>query len=66
MDCIQSKCRNRLGTIVVQDLVFVYHNIQVIKQMADNEQARTWVWLPVECEAEVEPDTETELSSDDE
>ena len=35
-------------------------------QMAENEQARTRVLLPVECEADAEPDTETELSSDDE
>ena len=38
----------------------------VINKIAENEQARTQVWLPAECEAEVEPDTETELSSDDE
>ena len=51
---------------MVQDLVFVYHNMRVIEQIAENEQTRTQVWLPVECEADVEPDTETELSSDDE
>ena len=34
--------------------------------MQENEQARTRVWLPVEYEANVEPDTEIELSSDDE
>ena len=51
---------------MAQDLVFVYNDMRVIKQMAENEQARTRVWLPVECEADVEPDTETELSSDDE
>ena len=51
---------------MVQDLVFLYHDMRVIKKMAKNEQARTWVWLPVECEADVEPDTETELSSYDE
>ena len=27
--------------------------------MAQNEQARTGVWLPVEFEADEEPDTET-------
>ena len=46
--------------------IYVYHNMCVIKKMAENEQAKTWVWLPVEYEAEEEPDTETELSSDDE
>ena len=51
---------------MVQDLVLVYHNMRVIKRMAENEQARTRVWLPVEFEADEEPDTETELSSDDE
>ena len=40
--------------------------MHVIKKMAENEQARTRVCLPVECEANVEPDTETELTSDDE
>ena len=34
--------------------------------MAENEYANTRVWLPIEREAEMEPDTETELSSDDE
>ena len=38
--------------------------MRVIKQMAENEQARTRMWLPIECEANVEPDTETELYSD--
>ena len=51
---------------MVQDLAFVYHNTRVIKQMAENEQARTRVWLPVECEADMEATTDTELSSDDE
>ena len=66
MDCIQSKRRNRLGPIMFQDLVFVYDNTLVIKQMVEHEKVRTGVWVPVECEADVEPDTETELSSDDE
>ena len=51
---------------MVQDLVYFYHGMRVIKQMAENEQARTMLWLSVECEADVEPDTETELFSDDE
>ena len=51
---------------MVQDIVFVYHKMRFIKQMAENEQARTRVWLPIECEANVEPDSETELSSYDE
>ena len=51
---------------MIHDLVLVYHNMRVIKKMPENEQARTRVWLPVECEADVEPDTDTELSSDDE
>ena len=51
---------------MVRGLAFVYRNMRVIKQMAENEQARTRVWLAVECEADVEPDTETKLSSDDE
>ena len=51
---------------MVQDLALVYHNMRVIKNLAENEQARTRVWLPVECEADVERDTETKLSSDDE
>ena len=34
--------------------------------MADNEHAKTRVWLPIEYWAEIEPDTETELASDDE
>ena len=55
VDCTQSKRRNRLGPIMVQNLVLVYHNMHVIKQMAENKQARTQVWLPVECQAEVEP-----------
>ena len=33
--------------------------------MALNEHAKTRMWLPIEYEVEVEPDTETELSSDD-
>ena len=40
---------------MVQNLVLVYHNMHVIKQMAENEQSRNQVWLPVECQAEVEP-----------
>ena len=51
---------------MVQHLVLVYHDMRAIKQLAENEQARTQVWLPVECEADVEPDTDTKLSSDDE
>ena len=35
-------------------------------QMALNEHAKTRTWLPIEYEVEIEPDTETELSSDDE
>ena len=66
VDCIQSKRRKRLGPIMVQDLVFIYRNMRVIKEIAQNEQAKTRVWLPVEFEADKEPDTETELSSDDE
>ena len=66
MDCIQNKRRNRLRPIMVQELVLVYHYMRIIIQMAENEQGRTRVWLPVECEADVEPDTETKLSSDDE
>ena len=56
----------RLVPIMVQDLVYVYHNMRVIKQMALNEHAKTRMWLPIEYEVEIEPDTETELSSDDE
>ena len=66
VDCIQSKRRNRLVHVMVPDLVFVYHNMRTIKKIVENEQARTRVWLSVECEAEVEPGTETELSSVDE
>ena len=51
---------------MVQYLVLIYHGMRVIKNLAENEQARTRVWLPVECEADAEPDTETKLSSDDE
>ena len=51
---------------MVQDLVFLNRNMHVTKTKAENEQARTRVWLPAECEAEVEPINETELSSDDE
>ena len=51
---------------MVQDLALVYHNMRVIKNLAENEEARTRVWLPVECEADVARDTETKLSSDDE
>ena len=40
--------------------------MRVIKHLAENEQARTRVWLPVECEADAEPDSETKLLSDDE
>ena len=50
---------------MVQDLVFVYHHMRVIKQKAENEQARTRVWLRDKCEGDVEPDTVTKLSSDD-
>ena len=46
--------------------VYVYHNLRVMKQMALNEHAKTRSWLPIEYEVEIEPDTETELSSDDE
>ena len=56
----------RLVPIMVQDLVYVYHNMRVIKQMALNEHAKTRMWLPIEYKVEIEPDTETELSSDDE
>lgn len=66
VDCIQSKRRNRLKPLMVQDLVYVYHNMRVLKQMVQNEHAKTRGWLPIEYEPEVEPDTETELSSDDE
>ena len=51
---------------MVQDLVLVYHDKRISKQLAENELARTRVWLPVEGEADVEPDTQTKLSSDDE
>ena len=51
---------------MVQYLVLFYHDMRVIQNLAENEQARTRVWLPVECEADAEPDTETKLSSDDE
>ena len=51
---------------MAQDLVFVYHIMRVIKKMAENEQARTQMWLPVECETEVERNTITEVTSDDE
>ena len=51
---------------MVQYLVLVYHDMRVIKDLAENEQTRTRVWLPVECEADAEPDTETKLPSDDE
>ena len=51
---------------MVQYLALVYHDMRVIKHLAENEQARTRVWLPVECEVDAEPDTETKLSSDDE
>ena len=46
--------------------VHVYHNMCVIKQMALNVHAKTRMWFPIECKVEIEPDTETELSSDDE
>ena len=46
--------------------VYVYHNMRVIKQMALTVHAKTRMWLPIEYEVEIEPDTETELSSDDE
>ena len=46
--------------------VYVYHNMCVIKQMALNVLAKTRMWLPIEYEVEIEPDTETDLSSDDE
>ena len=51
---------------MVQELVLVYHDMHVIEHLAENEQALTRVWLPVECEADVEPDTETKLFPDDE
>ena len=53
VDCIQSKRRNRLGPIMVRDLVYVYHNLRVIKQVALNEHAKTRSWLPIEYEVEV-------------
>ena len=46
--------------------VYVYHNMRVIKQMALNEHAKTRMWLPIEYKVEIEPDTDTELSFDDE
>ena len=49
-----------------QYLVLIYHDMRVINHLAENEQARTRVWLPVECEADAKPDTEAKLSSDDE
>ena len=52
--------------LIVQRLVFVYRSMRVIKNMAENEYARTRVCLIVECEANSEPDTESELSCDDE
>ena len=33
--------------------------------MAENEHAKTRMWLPIEYDVEIEPDTETDLSSDD-
>ena len=51
---------------MVQDLALIYHDMRDIKILAENEEARIRVWLPVECEADVERDTETKLSSDDE
>ena len=51
---------------MVRGLVFLNCNMSVIEKKAENEQASTKVGLPVECEAEVEPDTETELFCDDE
>ena len=51
---------------MVQCLGLVYHDMRVIKHLAENEQARARVCLPVECEANAEPYTETKLSSDDE
>ena len=41
--------------------VVLNHNMRVFEKMAKNQQARNRVWLPVECEADVEPETETEL-----
>ena len=38
---------------MVHNLVLVYHNMRVINKTAENEQARTQVWLPVECKADV-------------
>ena len=46
--------------------VYVYHNMRVIKQMALNEHPKTRMWLPIKYEIQIEPDTETEISSDDE
>ena len=51
---------------MVQDLALLYHGMRIIQNLVENEQARTRVWLPVECEADVARDTETKLSSDDE
>ena len=51
---------------MVRYLVLIYHDMRVIEHLAENEQARTRVWLPVECEADMEATTDTELSSDDE
>ena len=39
---------------MVQDLALICHEMQVIKNLAENEQAKTRVSLLVECEADVE------------
>ena len=54
-----------LGTSWFKTLFLFVVTCVLFKTLAENEQARTWVWLPVGYEVEVEPDTETELSSDD-
>ena len=51
---------------MAQDLVYVYHNMRLIGKMAEIEHVKTRMRLPIENEVEIEPDTETELSSDDE
>ena len=50
-----------------QDLLYVHHNMSFIGKMIENEFPKTRMWLAIEYdEIELEPDTETELSPDDE
>ena len=48
------------------NILFAMSSMRLIKNMAQNEHAKTQVWLPIENEAEIEIDTKTKLSFDDE